>query len=59
MTNLADVESIRHHQQNAHIIARLERLPVTKRLQFMRITIGIATFLMPIPYLQLPLLYPS
>lgn len=44
MTNLADVESIRHHQQNAHIIARLERLPVTKRLQFMRITIGIATF---------------
>ncbi|MFX9058193.1 hypothetical protein ABTN75_20375, partial [Acinetobacter baumannii] len=41
MTNLADVESIRHHQQNAHIIARLERLPVTKRLQFMRITIGI------------------
>lgn len=44
MTNLADVESIHHHQQNAHIIARLERLPVTKRLQFMRITIGIATF---------------
>lgn len=44
MTNLADVEQISHHQ-NAEIIARLERLPVTGRLQFMRITIGIATFL--------------
>jgi len=44
MTNLADVEPISHHQKNAEIIARLERLPVTGRLQFMRITIGIATF---------------
>lgn len=44
MTNLADVEQISHHQKNAEIIARLERLPVTGRLQFMRITIGIATF---------------
>lgn len=43
MTNLADMELIHHHQQkNAEIIARLERIPVTRRLQFMRVTIGIA-----------------
>jgi len=29
MTNLADVEQISHHQKNAEIIARLERLPVS------------------------------
>ncbi|MEX3013757.1 hypothetical protein AB3515_14725 [Acinetobacter baumannii] len=57
MTNLADVEQISHHQKNAEIIARLERLPVTGRLQFMRITIGIATFLTLILFLRLPLLY--
>ena len=45
MTNLADMELIHHHQQkNAEIIARLERIPVIRRLQFMRVTIGIATF---------------
>lgn len=44
MTNLADSELIHHHQKNAEIIARLERIPVTPRLQFMRVTIGIATF---------------
>lgn len=62
MTNLADVEQISHHQKkNAEIIARLERLPVTGRLQFMRITIGIATFffLTLILFLRLPLLYPN
>ncbi|MEG8266521.1 hypothetical protein MKR65_05910 [Acinetobacter baumannii] len=59
MTNLADVEQISHHQKNAEFIARLERLPVTGRLQFMRITIGIATFLTLILFLRLPLLYPN
>lgn len=44
MTNLADTELIHHHQKNAEIIARLERIPVTRELQFMRVTIGIATF---------------
>lgn len=31
-------------QKNANIIARLERMPVTAKLQFIRIVIGIATF---------------
>ncbi|MFI7918644.1 hypothetical protein ACFMJ1_22060, partial [Acinetobacter baumannii] len=44
MTNLADVEQISHHQKNAEIIARRERLPATGRWQFIRTTIGIAFF---------------
>ena len=31
-------------ENQANIIARLERMPVTAKLQFIRIVIGIATF---------------
>ena len=44
MTCVIDETKLHHQKANAEIIARLERLPVTRRLQFIRIIIGIATF---------------
>ena len=44
MTHVTDEAMLNHQRANAEIIARLERLPVTRRLQLIRIIIGIATF---------------
>lgn len=33
-----------HRAANAELVGRLERLPITRRLQLIRVTIGIATF---------------
>lgn len=37
-------DSVQHQASNAEIVARLERLPVTRRLMLIRFIVGIATF---------------
>ncbi len=38
------IDGVAHRADNAEIIARLERLPVTRKLMLIRVVVGIATF---------------
>ena len=44
MTTITADSSALHSSANAELVARLERLPVTRRLMLIRIIVGIATF---------------
>lgn len=44
MTTITADSAALHRSANAEIVARLERLPVTRRLMLIRVIVGIATF---------------
>ena len=44
MTTLTMNPSLSMPEANAQIVARLERLPITRRLQIIRVIVGVATF---------------